>query len=665
MIELGHYSLVFAWAMSLFAIVALWFARRCETALRRSAYRAVFAAFVLITTASVALLVLLVRHDFRVEYVAAYTSRDLPLTYVLTAFWGGQSGSLLLWTLLLAVFSVIVLAQNRNKHEDLLPYVAAVIVAVQHFFLSVILFAANPFDTLQQVPADGRGLNPLLQNFFMIIHPPFLYLGYVAFTVPFAFAIASLALKKRDAEWTTLSRRWTLLSWIFLTAGILLGAYWAYIELGWGGYWAWDPVENASLMPWLVATAYLHSVMVEQREGMFKRWNLALMFLTFELCIFGTFLTRSGIVSSVHAFADSNMGPLFLTFIGTSGALSLALLLSRREETRAEKSLTSLISRESAFLFVNLVFLALTLAVMWGTMYPAFASAAGGEKVSISAPFFNRTTWPLALVLLLLLALGPWLKWRGLQLSRLARTLAFPTLVGVLTLFVLVLAGIRQPIALAFFAASAFVIVSLSLDVVRLARSEARASEIGLVAGFARQVWTRKRHYGAVLAHLGVAVAFIGILASSSFSREYDLHLKKGQRVTFDGREAELIGFAEHRERNKDVVFARIRLFEQGRLLGEVRPEKHFHFKFEQPQTEISINSRLTRDLYVVLLGWEKDGSVTVRINDNPLIVFLWLGSLMILAGSVYVLFRSSKKEVSSRPNMESQPVPAVEEMKV
>ncbi|RPJ85953.1 MAG: heme lyase CcmF/NrfE family subunit [Acidobacteria bacterium] len=664
MIELGHYSLVFAWAMSLFAIAALWFSRRHRTILRQSAYRAVVAAFILIATASLALLVLLVRHDFRVEYVAAYTSRDLPLTYVLTAFWGGQAGSLLLWALLLAVFSVIVLGQNRNKHEDSLPYVSAVIVGVQHFFLSVILFAANPFETLQQVPVDGRGLNPLLQNFFMIIHPPFLYLGYVAFTVPFAFAIASLALKKRDAEWTTLSRRWTLVSWCFLTAGILLGAYWAYIELGWGGYWAWDPVENASLMPWLAATAYLHSVMVEQREGMFKRWNFALMFLTFELCIFGTFLTRSGIVSSVHAFADSNMGPLFLTFIGTSAVLCLVLLLWRSKETRGEKTMVSLVSRESAFFLINLLFLALTLAVMWGTMYPAFASAANGEKVSVSQPFFNRTTWPLALAVLLLIAFGPWLKWRNVGLSSLGRTLALPGIVALVTAAVLLVAGIRHPIAVAFFAASAFVIVSLLIHIGRNARAEAQASETNLISGFARQVWTRKKHYGAVLAHLGVAVAFIGILGSSAFNQEYDLYLKKGQRVSFAGREAELVDFAEHREINKDVVYAQIRLYERGRLLGEVRPEKHFHFKFEQPQTEIAIASSLTRDLYVVLMGWEDDGSVTVRINDNPMIAFLWLGGLMILAGSVYALFKSSKPAAIAR-QVEVPAENPVEEMKV
>ncbi|RPI28040.1 MAG: heme lyase CcmF/NrfE family subunit [Acidobacteria bacterium] len=664
MIELGHYSLVFAWAMSLFAIAALWFSRRRPNTLRQCGYRAVTASFLLIGAASLALLVLLITRDFRVEYVAAYTSRDLPLLYVLTAFWGGQSGSLLLWTLLLALFAVVTMLQSRNRYEDYLPYVAVVIVTVQHFFLSVMLFAANPFEILEKVPLDGRGLNPLLQNFFMVIHPPFLYLGYVAFTVPFAFAIAALALRKRDGEWTKLSRRWTLLSWSFLTAGILLGAYWAYIELGWGGYWAWDPVENASLMPWLIATAYLHSVKVEQREGMFRRWNYALIIVTFELCIFGTFLTRSGIVSSVHAFADSNMGPLFLTFMGTSTLLCLVLLISRLEETRAEKPMVSLVSRESAFLLVNLLFLALTAAVMWGTMYPAFAQAANGEKLSVSAPFFNRTTWPLALAVLLLLALGPWLKWRKFEFSALARTLAAPVFAALVTALILVVAGMRKPIALAFFATSALVIVSLLIDIGRSARYEATASEISIFSGLFRQFWTRKRHYGALLAHLGVAVAFIGILGSSSFSQEHDVELKKGIKVPFGGRAAEMVEFSQHRDVNKDVVYAKINLYEGDSFIGQVQPEKHFHFKFEQPQTEIAIASTLTRDLYVVLLGWEDDGRVTVRVNVNPMIAFLWIGGLMIMAGSVYVLFPGAPKAVKA-PVAEAQAQKQVEEATV
>jgi len=664
MIELGHYSLVFAWAMSLFAIAALWFSRRSRNSLRESGYRATLASFLLISAASIALLVLLVSRDFRVAYVASYTSRDLPLIYTLTAFWGGQAGSLLLWTLLLAVFATLVLLQNRNKHKDYLPYVIAVIVGVQHFFLSVMLFTANPFDTLAQVPPDGRGLNPLLQNFFMVLHPPFLYLGYVAFTVPFAFSIASLALKKRDAEWTKLSRRWSLISWAFLTAGILLGAYWAYIELGWGGYWAWDPVENASLMPWLVATAFLHSVMVEQREGLFKRWNYALIFLTFELCIFGTFLTRSGIVSSVHAFADSNMGPLFIAFMVSSTILSLALLIARSQETRAERSILSLASREGAFLLVNLLFLALTITVMWGTMYPAVVEALSGTKLAVSVPFFNRTTWPLALAVLFLIALGPWLKWRKFDFPLLGRMLAGPILLALAAAVVLFAAGIRQPIALAFFAISVLVITSLLIDVGRSAFLDARSSGEHVFSGLLRQVRARKRHYGALLAHMGVAVAFIGILASSSFSEEHDVVLEKGEKARFGEYTAELIEFSERRDVNKDVVYALINLFQGDRFIKEVRPEKHFHFKFEQPQTEIAIASSLARDLYVVLLGWEENGTVTVRINVNPLIAFLWAGGIMILAGSIYALFPSTPKP-PKEPVRDIQPQTLKEEITV
>jgi cytochrome c-type biogenesis protein CcmF len=643
MIELGYYSLIFAWVMSLFALVALWFSRKAPSVLRAIGYRAVIAAFILVSTASLALVVLLINRDFRVAYVASYTSLDLPLVYVVTAFWGGQAGSLLFWTLLLALFAFLVIRQNRGKHEDFLPYLALVIVAVQHFFLSVILYTANPFQTLARIPVDGRGLNPLLQNFFMVIHPPFLYLGYVAFTVPFAFAIAALALRRRDADWIRLSRRWTLASWSFLTAGILLGAYWAYIELGWGGYWAWDPVENASLMPWLVATAFLHSVMVQQREGMFRRWNFALIILTFELCIFGTFLTRSGVVSSVHAFGDSGMGPLFLVFMGTTAALSLFFVATRARETRSDKSLLSMISRESGFFVLNLLFLALTAAVMWGTMYPAFAQAAGGEKVSITAEFFNRVTWPLALAILLLLAAAPAISWRKTQPSRLLRNLILPAIVAAAVTVLLLVFGIRHAIALAFFAVSSAVIASMLLDYAKSASKAAEASGQNAFAAFFQQVLRRKRHYGAVFVHMGVGFAFLGILASSAFTEEYDVNLKKGQPVTFGDYRAELLELSERRDRNKNVVYARIGISSGERFVGEVRPEKHFHFKFEQPQTEVAIKSRLTEDVYFVLLGWEQDGTVVARINVNPFISLLWLGGLMIMAGGLYVLLPSPK----------------------
>lgn len=648
MIELGYYSLVLCWCMTLFGIVALWLSRHHSSSLRQTGYRAVTAAFVLLTASSLALLGLLATHDFRVQYVAAYTSLDLPMVYVLTAFWGGQSGSLLLWTFLLGLFSFLVVVRRREEREQMVPYAAVVILLAQHFFLSVMLYAGNPFATVDVVPADGRGLNPLLQNFFMVIHPPFLYLGYVAFTVPFAYAIAALVAGRRDSEWLRASRPWTLLSWLFLTAGILLGAYWAYIELGWGGYWAWDPVENASLMPWLVGTAFLHSVIAEERQGLFRRWNFALIILTFELCIFGTFLTRSGIVTSVHAFADSHMKNLFLAFMITTTGISVALLLYRMSHTRPPRGISAILSKESAILAVNLLFLALTVAVFWGTMYPAFSELARGEKVSITADFFNRVTWPLALAVIALAAVAPLLSWRSSSVSGIRKGLTWPLVVSILFGVGLVAFGVREPIALAFFLACCLMGVSMVLEFLRGGRSRQSATGQAFVPAVVSNTIQRRRRFGAVTAHLGIALTFIGILASSTYTREYDITLKQGKAVSFAEFRAEMVDFRQRPEIGKDVVFARIRFYKNGRLIGEAQPEKQFHRKFEQPQTEVSILPKLKEDVYVVLMGWEQDGTVFARVNINPGIWLLWLGGLIILAGGVIVMLPVRRSSVAA-----------------
>ncbi len=657
MIELGYYSLVLCWVMTLFGIVALWLSRHQTSTLRQTGYRAVTASFLLLTAASLALLGLLATHDFRVQYVAAYTSLDLPMVYVLTAFWGGQSGSLLLWTFLLGLFSFLVVVRTRGEREQLIPYAAVVILVAQHFFLSVMLYAANPFAAVDVVPADGRGLNPLLQNFFMVIHPPFLYLGYVAYTVPFAYAIAALIAGRRDSEWLRASRPWTLLSWVFLTAGILLGAYWAYIELGWGGYWAWDPVENASLMPWLVGTAFLHSVIAEERQGLFRRWNFALIILTFELCIFGTFLTRSGIVTSVHAFADSQMKNLFLAFMISTALISIGLLVYRAAITRPARNISTVLSKESALLAVNLLFLALTLAVFWGTMYPAFSELLKGEKVSITGDFFNRVTWPLALAVIALAAVAPLLSWRASSPTSLRKGLTWPLVVSVLFGTSLFALGAREPIAIAFFLACCLMAVSMLLEFVRGGRSrQSTAPGQALLPAMVSHTVEHRRRYGAVTTHLGIALTFIGILASSTYTREYDVTLKQGKPASFAEFRAELVEFRERPEIGKDVVFARIRFYKDGRLIGETQPEKHFHRKFEQPQTEVAILPRLKEDVYVVLMGWEQDGTVFARVNINPGIWLLWLGGLIILAGGLIVML-PARRQAATADARQTSPV--------
>ncbi|MBI4455299.1 MAG: cytochrome c biogenesis protein CcsA [Acidobacteria bacterium] len=644
MIELGYFSLAFAWLMTLFAVAAMLWSGHEPSSLLRSGYRAVTAAFLLALAASAALVVLLVQRDFHVEYVSQYTSRDLPLVYTVSAFWGGQAGSLLLWTLLLSFFGVIVLLQNQGKRDDLLPYVEATILGVQLFFLTLMLYGANPFATLETIPADGQGLNPLLQNPFMIVHPPFLYLGYVGFTIPFAFAIASLVLRKSDADWIRVTRRWTLVSWLLLTAGIVLGGHWAYLVLGWGGYWAWDPVENASLMPWLTATAFLHSVMIQEKKGMLKRWNLVLIILTFELCIFGTFLTRSGIISSVHSFAGSKLGPLFLLFLATSTLFSLFLLLSRVRETRTEQRILSLLSRESSFLLNNLLFVGITFAVFWGTTFPVMSRAVTGQTVSVSAPFFNSVIWPIALGLLILTGICPLIAWRKATFRNFRRNLLAPLVFGILTGAALWIAGVRGWIPVIFFSCAAFVTATALLEFFRGAKARSTTSGDNFARALLAVTLVNKRRYGGFFIHLGVATAFVGIIGSSFYSREFDFQLKPAQSTTVGDYRIDLLELAGRTDPNKEVVYARLRLYKQGKFMEELQPEKHFHRNSEQPQTQVSLLSRLTEDFYLILTGWEQDQTAVFKAYINPVVSVLWQGSSMVLLGTLFVLLPDSRR---------------------
>ncbi|MBI4445308.1 MAG: cytochrome c biogenesis protein CcsA [Acidobacteria bacterium] len=655
MLELGYYSLIFAWPVTLFALLALVLAPRRSEALRLSAYRAAESSFLLVTASSVALLYLLIFRDFRLEYVASYVSKDLSAVYAASAFWGGQAGSLLLWTLFLGFFGIIVIRQNQSRRPDVLPYVTATIQGVQLFFLTLMLYSANPFARVAEVPADGQGLNPLLQNFFMILHPPFLYLGYVGFTIPFAFALAALLLRKTDPEWIRATRRWTLVSWFFLTAGILLGSYWAYLELGWGGYWAWDPVENASLLPWLTATAFLHSVMIEERKGMLKRWNLVLVILTFELCIFGTFLTRSGIVSSVHAFAGSNMGPLFLVFLGTSSIFAFGLLIVRSRETQTEQRILSLLSRESSFLLNNLIFVGITFAVFWGTLFPVISEAVTGQKVSVSAPFFNTVATPLAIALLVLSGICPLIAWRKATFRNFRRNLLTPFLLALLTGFLLRIAGVHGWAPLTFFSSASFVIYTVLLEFMHGARARSSIAKESCVPALVHLIMGNKRRYGGFFIHLGIAIAFIGIAGSSYFSHEFDFHLKAGQSAAVGGYRVEMVELQGREDMGKNAVYARVRLLKNGKLIRELQPEKHFHAKSEQPQTEVSLASAFNEDFYLVLESWEQDGTAFFKAWVNPLVALFWLGGGMALLGTLFVLFPDARRRSAVRSSVSDE----------
>src|SRR3954465_8936581 len=455
---LGQFALWAAFLLGLWCVVLSFSGRwRGRPDLSATIVRSVYAICGCLLVASVSLWKGLINHDFNMEYVWAYTSRNLPSQFIFSAFWAGQKGSLLFWAVVLSLFASAAQLLTSRRFAYLMPYVAGVTSAVVTFFVSVMLFAADPFERLGFTPADGRGLNPQLQNVGMVIHPPMLYLGYISITIPFAFAIGALISGRLDTGWIHAIRKWTLVSWLFLSIGITLGMWWAYVELGWGGYWAWDPVENASLLPWLTMTAFLHSVMIQEKRGMLKRWNLGLIIGTFLLSIFGTFITRSGVIASVHSFTQSNVGYFFLAFLAVSGILAFTLLYTRWPSLRAEVQLDSMLSREAAFLFNNLLLVGVAFSVLWGTLFPILSEAVRGSKITVGPPFFNRVNVPLGLLLLALLGIGPLIAWRKASAANLRRRVIGPLASGGVTLAVLLAAGMRDFYATTALALARFV----------------------------------------------------------------------------------------------------------------------------------------------------------------------------------------------------------------
>src|SRR3990172_4043429 len=530
--EIGGLAISLAFVVSLYGVAAPLLGQALKRPeLARSGSAAVYANFLLLSVASAALLQALLARDFGNAYVASYTSKDLGFWYTLAAFWAGQAGSLLFWALLLTGFTALVV-WRQSVYRELMPYVIATLMGTSAFFTMLLAFVSSPFARVPFTPADGSGLNPLLQNPGMFFHPPTQYLGYVGFTIPFAFAIAAMATRRLDDEWIRATRRWTLAAWFFLTWGVIFGMQWAYVELGWGGYWAWDPVENASLMPWLTATAFLHSVMIQEKRDMLKVWNLILIVLTFGLVIFGTFLTRSGVLSSVHSFALSSMGPLFFAFIAVILIVSFTLLALRLPWLKSAGDLDSLVSRESSFLFNNLILVGAAFSVFLGTIFPMISEAVRGVKISVGAPFFNQVNVPIGLALLLVMGLCPLLAWRKASLANLSRNFLFPGGLGLLTAVGLVAAGVRQPVAVTAFALSAFVTATILLDfhrgaMVRRGHGEPYPLALG------RLVLRNRRRYGGYVVHLGVILLFAG-MAGSTFSSQQEAVLRPGQTVAIN-----------------------------------------------------------------------------------------------------------------------------------
>ena len=617
--------------------------------LQQSARHATFALFGALLVAVISLEIGIFRHDFSLEYVAAYTSRNLPTFYLWSALYAGQKGSLLFWATVLSLFAMLSQLFTSRRHRLYLPYVAAVTCLVATFFISVMLFAANPFERLGFTPLDGRGMNPQLQNPGMVFHPPMLYLGYISITIPFAFAIAALLTRKLDAEWLVAVRKWTLVSWLFLSIGLLLGMWWAYVELGWGGYWAWDPVENAALLPWLVMTAFLHSVMIQEKRGMLKKWNLALILGAWLLSIFGTFITRSGVIASVHSFTQSSVGYFFLGFLVLAAIGSFALYWTRLPLLQAEATLESMVSREASFLFNNLLLIGIAFSVLWGTLFPILSEAVKGTKITVGPPFFNQVNVPLGLALLAMTGVGPLIAWRRASVPNLRRQFVVPLTSGVFVLLVLLVAGMRDVGALMAVSLGGFVFATVTQEFARGARARHRQYGEPTALAVVQLLARNRRRYGGYIVHVGIVLLFVAF-AGMAFKTETQATLRPGESATLKSPYGHVytfthLGISQYNALNREVTAALVEVRRDGKLIGRLRTEKRQHVDalgrptFE-PSTEVGIRSGLREDLYVVLGGLVNGTEQAVyRFTINPLVWWVWFGGFVLVIGGLIVLW--------------------------
>jgi len=622
--------------------------------LTRAAVAAVYAVAALAVIASIVLVVLLVTRDFSNHYVYTYTSQSLSLAYTVSAFWAGNAGSLLLWLLLMAVFSLVAVRQIRREDPPSAPYATVILLAITAFFSLLTVFGndSNPFVRVPGgvVPADGQGMNPMLQHPGMVIHPVALYLGYVGLAIPFALVMGGLLARSPSTAWLPAVRRWALVGWFFLAIGNLVGAWWAYVTLGWGGYWAWDPVENASLMPWLTATALVHSVVMQRRRQMFLVWTVILVTVTFLLTIFGTFLTRSGIATSVHAFADNTFIPWFTFFLLLAVIFSAAVMVSRRPELRSEKRLDDPLSRESAFLYTNLVLVVITFVVLWGVLFPTIAGGLRGAKVELNPNFFTVVTVPLTLILMFLAGLCPLLPWRGKNRSRLVKDAIWTAAPAVVVLVVLLALGLRKPYTLLSFTLATFAVASIALQYGRGWRNRHKASGTGWLRAFGGMVWGNRSRYGGFLVHLGVIIVLVGITGSYAFKQIVDGDLSKGSSLDVGRFELTYDGLALEQAVDKQMARATFTVSHDGRVVGQVYPVKEYYPASDQTWTRVDLYSTLAGDVYVSLLGYTDAGSsVTIRAEINPLVGWLWIGGGILVVGGLITLWPARRSRAGQR----------------
>lgn len=657
--EIGLIALVIAALATLYALAAAFVAARRGrpdgTLLVESACNAALMVFALLTVSSLSIVYLLVTGDFSVRYVWEVSSRAMSPFLRVTALWGGQAGSILFWAWLMSSFIAVLLARPWRENRELLPWVIVVTTGTLLFFEVLALFVSNPFIRLWQLPngavldnqlfapvgavllhpRDGQGLNPLLRHFGMIGHPPTTYLGFTGLVIPYAFAMAALITRRSaDAAWITATRRWTLIAWAFLGVGLLLGGRWAYDVLGWGGYWGWDPVENAMLMPWLTGTAFVHSVMVQERRGMLKVWNMVLIILTYSLAMFGTFITRTGVISSVHAFTKSALGPLFFVFIATTFFGSLYLLWRAWDTLHSDNEMESMFSRESIFLLQNVLFLGITFVTLWGTIFPMISELLVGDKITVGAPYFEQANLPLILALILVMGIAPLMAWRKQSPARFWRAIRLPAAAALLPVALLAINGIRQLPALLGVWIIVFSALTTLLEYWHGARATQLAHKVSLPAAFWQMVARNRRRYGGYLVHLGIVILALGVIGSKGYQQQAEASLANGQTMQAGAYTLRYEGLQQYRAPDdREVTEATLGLYRGGQRLTTLKPHRDYFFSSEQSSTIADVMSTPLTDVYVLLAGWQ-DGSATFKVYINPLVNWVWFGGVLLTLGT-------------------------------
>lgn len=636
--DLGYLALLLALAAAVFSAVAAYYGRHTDQPRWvESARNATIATFPLITIACLLMIYSLVRGDFSVEYVWRVSSIEMPTYLKVTALWGGQAGSLLFWNFLLSIFTAASMARNWSKQRELMPYALMVASFTQIFFIAISLFVENPFARLAVIPANGNGLNPLLRHPGMIIHPPMLYLGFVGFTIPYAFAMSALISGKLDDTWIKITRRWTLVAWLFLSIGLVLGGRWAYDVLGWGGYWGWDPVENASFMPWLAGTAFLHSVMIQEKRNMFKMWNIFLILLTYCLVIYGTFMVRSGVISSVHSFAQSAIGPLFFGFIAIMFTFSAYWMLTRRVALRSENRLNSLISREAAFLYNNFLILAILLVVFLFTNYSIITELFIGEQVFVGPPVYEQALGPLFLLLLLLMGVAPLTMWFRSSAQRIGMSLRWPALAALIFIGVLFAFGTHSWGALLGFWVVFFALMLTLLEFWKGTRARMKHGE-NVWTAFSNLMARNRRRYGGYWIHLGVIVMAFGIIGVEMFQEQTQIRLSVGETAALGRYEMKFLGATRFPGPDDLLITeATLDVYDSGNYVGQITPRSELYTRTNQPMTIPDARSTVMEDFYVIMVNWEPTSAdqATFRIYLNPLINWVWSGGIIFVIGTL------------------------------